>query len=158
MAEGHRRRVAAVLGQARLRAKARVKFGDFAHRMLFTPEGLEQATRLRVASVHAGRFAGAGIDVVADLGCVIGADSLALAALELALFDARFAVDHARVAGAAGSWLSGALVATTYKWGFFVFGTFAYFLLAASRQPNLMKALFNYAILGFALTDAGVQG
>ena len=30
------------------------------------------------------------------------------------------------------SWLSGALVATTYKWGFFVFGTFAYFLLAAS--------------------------
>jgi len=76
-------RVAAVLGQARLRAKARVKFGDFAHRMLFTPEGLEQATRLRVASVHAGRFAGAGIDVVADLGCGIGADSLALAALEL---------------------------------------------------------------------------
>jgi bacteriorhodopsin len=30
------------------------------------------------------------------------------------------------------SWLSGALVHTTYKWGFFVFGTFAYFLLAAS--------------------------
>ncbi|KAH8589338.1 heat shock protein 30 [Bisporella sp. PMI_857] len=30
------------------------------------------------------------------------------------------------------SWLSGALVATTYKWGFFVFGIFAYFLLSAS--------------------------
>jgi bacteriorhodopsin len=30
------------------------------------------------------------------------------------------------------SWLSGALVTTTYKWGFFVFGTFAYFLLAGS--------------------------
>jgi len=30
------------------------------------------------------------------------------------------------------SWLSGALVATTYKWGFFTFGTFAYLLLAAS--------------------------
>lgn len=30
------------------------------------------------------------------------------------------------------SWLSGALVSTTYKWGFFVFGIFAYFLLAAS--------------------------
>lgn len=30
------------------------------------------------------------------------------------------------------SWLSGALVRTTYKWGFFVFGTFAYFLLAHS--------------------------
>jgi len=30
------------------------------------------------------------------------------------------------------SWLSGALVATHYKWGFFAFGTFAYFLLSAS--------------------------
>jgi len=30
------------------------------------------------------------------------------------------------------SWLSGALVATHYKWGFFAFGTFSYFLLAAS--------------------------
>ena len=39
--------VAAVLGQARLRAKARAKFGDFAGRMLFTPDGLEQATRLQ---------------------------------------------------------------------------------------------------------------
>eukprot|EP01060_Flectonema_neradi_P001658 TRINITY_DN10_c0_g2_i2.p1 TRINITY_DN10_c0_g2~~TRINITY_DN10_c0_g2_i2.p1 ORF type:complete len:101 (+),score=17.81 TRINITY_DN10_c0_g2_i2:64-366(+) len=32
-----------------------------------------------------------------------------------------------------------------------VFGSF---LLAAARQPNLMRALFNYAILGFALTEA----
>jgi bacteriorhodopsin len=30
------------------------------------------------------------------------------------------------------SWLSGALVHSTYKWGFFVFGTFSYFVLAAS--------------------------
>jgi hypothetical protein len=75
--------VAAVLGQARLRAKAVPKFGDFASRMLFTPEGLEQATRLRVAAVHAGRFQEAGVDVVADLGCGIGADSLAFAALDL---------------------------------------------------------------------------
>jgi hypothetical protein len=75
--------VAAVLGQARLRAKARAKFGDFAGRMLFTPDGLEQATRLSVASLHAGRFAAAGIDVVADLGCGIGADALAMAALDL---------------------------------------------------------------------------
>jgi len=75
--------VAAVLGQARLRSKARAKFGDFAQRMLFTADGLEQATRLSVASLHAGRFAGAGIDVVADLGCGIGADALAMAALDL---------------------------------------------------------------------------
>ena len=75
--------VAAILSQARLRAKARAKFGEFASRMLFTPDGLEQATRLSVASLHAGRFAGAGIDVVADLGCGIGADALAMAALDL---------------------------------------------------------------------------
>lgn len=75
--------VAAVLEQARLRSRARPKFGDFADRMLYTPAGLEQATRLRVAALHAGRFAEAGIDVVADLGCGIGADALAIAALDL---------------------------------------------------------------------------
>jgi hypothetical protein len=77
--------VAAVLGQARLRAKAAGKFGDFASRMLFTPDGLEQATRLRVAALHAGRFDEAGVDVVADLGCGIGSDSMAFAALDLAV-------------------------------------------------------------------------
>jgi hypothetical protein len=75
--------VAAVLEQARLRSRARAKFGDFADRMLFTPAGLEQATRLRVAALHAGRYADAGIDVIADLGCGIGADSMAIAALDL---------------------------------------------------------------------------
>ncbi|WBU37719.1 class I SAM-dependent methyltransferase [Homoserinibacter sp. YIM 151385] len=73
--------VAAVLTQARLREKARAKFGDFAGRMLFTPAGLEQATRLRVASLHAGRYQRAGIGHVHDLGCGIGGDALALAAL-----------------------------------------------------------------------------
>lgn len=77
--------VAAVLGQARLRSKAVPKFGDFAARMLFTPDGLEQATRLRVAAMHAGRFDEAGVDVVADLGCGIGADAMAFAALDLAV-------------------------------------------------------------------------
>ncbi|MCU1416431.1 MAG: class SAM-dependent methyltransferase [Schumannella sp.] len=77
--------VAAVLGQARLRAKAVPKFGDFAARMLFTPDGLEQATRLRVAALHAGRFDEAGVDVVADLGCGIGSDAMAFAALDLAV-------------------------------------------------------------------------
>lgn len=75
--------VAVVLEQARLRAKARAKFGDFAGRMLFTRDGLEQATRLRVAATHAGRFANASIDVVADLGCGIGGDAMALASLDL---------------------------------------------------------------------------
>jgi predicted RNA methylase len=75
--------VAAVLGQSRLRARAVPKFGAFAERMLFTEAGLEQATRLKVAALHAGRFAAAGVMRVSDLGCGIGADAMALAALDL---------------------------------------------------------------------------
>ena len=75
--------VAAVLTQAKLRKKAVGKFGEFASRMLFTEAGLEQATRLPVAARHAGRFRAAGLTRVADLGCGIGGDALALAALEL---------------------------------------------------------------------------
>ena len=76
-------RVAAVLTQYRLRRKAAAKFGPFAERMLFTEAGLEQASRLGVAAQHAGRFAAAGLARVADLGCGIGGDALALAALDL---------------------------------------------------------------------------
>lgn len=75
--------VAAVLTQSRLRAKARAKFGEFTDRMLFTEAGLEQATRLRVAALHAGRYARAGLHHVADLGCGIGGDALAFAAIDL---------------------------------------------------------------------------
>lgn len=83
-AEGHDPRlVAAVLTQARLRRRARAKFGEFAQQLLFTEAGLEQATRLRVAAHHAGRMRQAGIVSVADLGCGIGADALAFATLGL---------------------------------------------------------------------------
>jgi SAM-dependent methyltransferase len=75
--------VAAVLSQAKLRSRAESKFGPFADRMLFTEAGLEQATRLSVAAQHAGRFHRAGLKWIADLGCGIGADALAMAALEL---------------------------------------------------------------------------
>lgn len=75
--------VAAVLTQSRLREKAQGKFGEFARSMLFTDAGLEQATRLRVAALHAGRFAAAGTRRVADLGSGIGGDALALAAIDL---------------------------------------------------------------------------
>ena len=76
--------VAAALSQARMRAKAVPKFGDFASRMLFTEAGLEQATRLRVAALHAGRFAALGGQPrVVDLGCGIGGDAMALAAIDL---------------------------------------------------------------------------
>jgi hypothetical protein len=75
--------VSAAVGQARLRTRARAKFGAFADRMLFTRAGLEQATRLSVGARHAGRFRDAGVHRVADLGCGIGGDALALAGIGL---------------------------------------------------------------------------
>jgi hypothetical protein len=81
--EGHpASMVAAALTQARLRSRAQAKFGPFAAGMLFTPEGLEQATRLSVAARHAQRFSSAGVARVADLGCGIGSDSMALATFD----------------------------------------------------------------------------
>ncbi len=75
--------VAAALTQQRLRSRAAAKFGDFAQQMLFTPDGLEQATRLAVSAHHAARYAAAGAHRVADLGCGIGGDAMALAGLGL---------------------------------------------------------------------------
>ena len=75
--------VAAALTQQRLRERATAKFGPFAQQMLFTADGLEQATRLAVSAHHAARYAAAGISKVADLGCGIGADALAIAGLGL---------------------------------------------------------------------------
>jgi THUMP domain-like len=40
---------------------------------------------LKVAALHAGRFQRAGVTSVADLGCGIGADAMAMAALDLAV-------------------------------------------------------------------------
>src|SRR6478752_869902 len=75
--------VSAVVTQARLRVRARAKFGEFAGRMLFTAAGLEQSTRLSIAARHAGRFRDAGMTSVADLGCGIGGDALGFAGLGL---------------------------------------------------------------------------
>ncbi|WLQ41224.1 class I SAM-dependent methyltransferase [Streptomyces laculatispora] len=72
--------VSAALGQARLRQRAVAKFGaEDAHRMFFTPNGVEQATRTSVAAYRAARFAGTGVRSVADLCCGIGGDAIALA-------------------------------------------------------------------------------
>lgn len=89
LAEGLRARgvdpdlVSAALTQSRLRSQAVEKFGEFAAGMLLTTEGLQQATRLEVAALHARRYAAAGSKLVADLGCGLGADSLAMAGLGL---------------------------------------------------------------------------
>ena len=76
-------RVHAVVNQLKMRASAVAKFGEFGKKMLFTQPGLEQATRLEVASHHAGRFHTAGIASLADCGCGIGGDSLAFAGIGL---------------------------------------------------------------------------
>ncbi|GGM17630.1 methyltransferase domain-containing protein [Dactylosporangium sucinum] len=70
---------AAALTQAELRRKAVTKFGADAAVMLFTRAGLEQATRAAVATRRARRLAVAGVTSVADLGCGIGADTIAFA-------------------------------------------------------------------------------
>ncbi len=77
--------VTEVITQARLRTRGKAKFGDFAKNMLFTEAGLEQATRLQVAALHAERFRLNGFNNIADLGCGIGADALAFASLGLKL-------------------------------------------------------------------------
>ena len=75
--------VAQVVTQLRLRHRAQAKFGEFANQMLFTEAGLEQASRLAVAAHHANRFKSLGLASVTDLGCGIGADSLAFASMGL---------------------------------------------------------------------------
>ncbi|MGJ0202897.1 THUMP-like domain-containing protein [Leucobacter sp. gxy201] len=98
--------VSALLTQADLRRRARAKFGALASRLLFTPAGLEQATRAPIAALHAARFARAGCASVADLGCGIGAESLAIAGagltpapVELDPFTARLAAHNLRAVG-----------------------------------------------------------
>lgn len=71
--------VAAALTQVSLRRKATAKFGELAARMYFTPDGLEQATRLRVAEHRVARLRAAAAGTVIDLGCGIGGDLVAFA-------------------------------------------------------------------------------
>ena len=72
-------RAQAALETALLRQRAAGKFARAAE-MFFTRAGLEQATAEPVAAHRAARFAAAGARTVADLGCGIGGDALALAA------------------------------------------------------------------------------
>jgi len=71
--------VAAALTQSELRTRGERKFGAASHDMLFTRDGLEQSSRPAVAELHASRFAAGGVGAVHDLGCGIGADSMAFA-------------------------------------------------------------------------------
>lgn len=69
---------AAALAQQALRNRAVSKFGDAAATLWFTADGLEQATRPAVARWRAERLARGGVRRVADLGCGLGFDALAL--------------------------------------------------------------------------------
>ncbi len=71
--------VAAAITQATLRVRARDKLGDLADRMYFTPDGLEQATRRRVAEHRAARLVASSAHTLIDLGCGIGGDLVAAA-------------------------------------------------------------------------------
>lgn len=89
-------KVAAALTQVELRAKAVTKFGELAPRMYFTPDALEQATRLPVATHRAGRMQAYGARTLIDLGCSIGGDLIA--ASRAGLICAGVDLDPVRVA------------------------------------------------------------
>ncbi len=71
--------VAVALTQVELRERGHAKFGDLAGRMYFTPDALEQATRLSVATHRAGRYQAFDARTLIDLGCGIGGDLIAAA-------------------------------------------------------------------------------
>lgn len=73
--------VAVAMSQAQLRRRAVAKFGELAARMYFTPDGLEQATRLKVAEHRAARLVAFDAGSAIDLGCGIGGDLIAMARL-----------------------------------------------------------------------------
>jgi SAM-dependent methyltransferase len=74
----------AALAVAEARHRARFRYPDAAH-LFFTPEALAQATSPIIAAYHAEQIAASGAKTVADLGCGVGMDTLALAEAGLAV-------------------------------------------------------------------------
>lgn len=70
---------ATAMTQSALRVRGAEKFGELAARMYFTPDGLEQSTRIEVSRHRAARISFARPTSVIDLGCGIGGDLVALA-------------------------------------------------------------------------------
>ena len=109
LATGHRLRVAghdpalvaAVLTQSRLRSKARGRWGDIVDQLILTPDGAEQGTRPLVAAHRSTRYLAAGIGSLADLGCGVGMDALAMA--QAGIRTVAFELDPATAAAAAAN-------------------------------------------------------
>ncbi|MGD7733549.1 THUMP-like domain-containing protein [Propionibacteriaceae bacterium G57] len=114
----------AALHQEALRRRARAKLGDRAADMLFTADGLEQATRPEVSRWRFARLVAAGITRVVDLGCGIGADAMAAldAGLDVVTIErdaevAEFARHNLAVAnGQAGPGTAEVVVADAIDW------------------------------------------
>ena len=88
--------VAMALSQVELRRHAEAKFAELAALMYFTRDGLEQATRIRVARHRAARLVAAQAATLIDLGCGIGGDLIAAA--EAGITAAGVDLDPSRVA------------------------------------------------------------
>ena len=71
------RQASAILQTLKLRAKAVTKFPGQAHKMLFTDAGLQQASQPAISQYRARKLAS---QMVLDLCCGIGADTIAFAA------------------------------------------------------------------------------
>lgn len=100
---------AQALSQVALRRKASGKFPR-ADEMFFTSRGLEQATRHQVADWRARQFRDAGVTDVLDLGCGIGADSLAFLGAGLGVHAVEADPDTAALATANLALLAGPTV------------------------------------------------
>lgn len=74
---------ATVLTQRELRARAAARWGTGVEHLLFTRDGLEQATRPALAQWRAERLHSFGVEAIADLGCGLGFESLAFRAAGL---------------------------------------------------------------------------
>ncbi len=90
---------AAALAQVALRRKSIVKFPR-GEEMFFTSDGLEQATRHQVAAWRAHKFKEAGVQEVFDLGCGMGADSMAFLEAGLRVHAVEADADTAALASA----------------------------------------------------------
>jgi len=103
-------RAHALLETSLLRRRATAKF-QRAQDMYFTRQALEQASAEIVAVYRARRFAQAGFEKVADLGCGIGGDSIALAkkadviGVDLDLLRLAMARENVRLNGLFGRFL-----------------------------------------------------